>query len=79
MPVEAACVGGACLRAAGSSAEHGGKLGGHNGIIGVTARQHMALAVVRFKKERGINHKVTQYIERFLSSGFRGGLYPGVF
>ena len=39
----------------------------------------MALAVVRFKKERGINHKVTQYIERFLSFGFRGGLYAGVF
>ena len=49
MPVEAARVGGACLRAAGSSAEHGGKLGGHNGIIGVTARQHMALLSLGFR------------------------------
>ena len=79
MPVEAARVGGACLRAVGSSTEHGGKLGSHNGIIRITARQHMALAVVRFKKEGGINHKVTQYIERFLSFGFRGGLNAGVF
>ena len=61
--------------AAGSSAEHGGKLGGHNGIIGVTARQHMALAASPFQ-ERARDKPQSRPVYRALPL-VRGGLYAG--